>query len=102
MWDTQRRISFLVDFSDYLESNSVTSLAVCEAVETEFKENIFKGTWVKQMQFHLLNEMNRTKEKFYYEEGRSLLRFISNALNHHETLPPHVQEKIGNTKHKTE
>ncbi|MFS8020937.1 putative protein kinase IRE1 family [Helianthus anomalus] len=92
-WKSEKRVSFLRDASDRLESEDRTGSIVLVSLENEGSV-AFHGMGDVKMDPVFINEMTK-KRKYRYNKVQDLLRIMRNTINHYGTLPPDIQELLG-------
>ncbi len=87
-WDDDKRLAFLVDFSDRLELEPPSSLLVL-AVESGAAEVVGRA-WDVRLDTGLLADVNRYR-KYDTASVRDCLRILRNKRHHFHELPVEVQ-----------
>lgn len=88
-WDDERRLAFLVDFSDRLELEPADSLLVL-AVEAGGAEVVGRAGWDRRLHKALLEDGSRYR-KYDTASVRDCLRLLRNKRHHFHELPKDVQ-----------
>lgn len=92
-WDDNKKLSFLCDFSDNVETLSSDNKIVIELEKQSPK--LCKGQWDSYISQILLSELTSGKYRRYdYYSIRDCLRFIRNKKHHFHDLPANVQSEL--------
>ncbi|MFS8020940.1 putative protein kinase IRE1 family [Helianthus anomalus] len=89
-WNSEKRVSFLRDASDRLQSEDQTHSIVLASLENEGSV-AFRGRWDVKMDLVFINEMRN--RRYYSVQG--LLRIMRNTINHYGELSSNIQELLG-------
>ncbi|KAJ0818160.1 putative protein kinase IRE1 family [Helianthus annuus] len=92
-WKSKKRVSFLRDASDRLESEERTGSIVLASLENEGSVAPRKN-WNVKMDHAFINHM-KIRRGYDYYKFQDLLRIMRNTINHYGELPPDIQELLG-------
>ncbi|MFS8020943.1 putative protein kinase IRE1 family [Helianthus anomalus] len=94
-WKSEKRVSFLREASDRLESEDRTGSIVLDSLEKE-DSGAFDGSWDVKMDSDFIKGMSSGRRKPYnYDKVQALLRIMRNTISHYGTLSPDIQELLG-------
>ena len=91
-WSAQRRLEFLVDLSDRLEQEPVTSAAVL-ALEASAALVVGRGGWDRCLDPGLLQDMSKYR-KYDTQCVRDLLRVVRNKRHHYHELHQDLRSRL--------
>jgi len=91
-WSEEQGLRFLIDCSDRVEKDEVTSIHVT-AME-QHAAAVFSGRWDRGVDAGFIGTLVE-RRKYNYASLRDLLRAIRNKKNHYRELPPEVQALVG-------
>ncbi|KAM3127436.1 hypothetical protein pb186bvf_020469 [Paramecium bursaria] len=90
-WSKQKKLLFLCEFSDYLETYDVGQ--AWNAILQVKKDDVFKDTWGLYAP-----EMIRNLERKYDQTSfKQLIRYIRNSKNHYHELKDECKKVLGET-----
>ncbi|MFS8020947.1 putative protein kinase IRE1 family [Helianthus anomalus] len=94
-WKSEKRVSFLRDASDRLQSEDRTNSIVLASLEKE-RSVAFRGRWDVEMDPVFIKGMSsRRRIPYNYNKVQALLRIMRNTINHYGELPSNIQELLG-------
>ncbi|MFS8020944.1 putative non-specific serine/threonine protein kinase [Helianthus anomalus] len=89
-WKSKKRVSFLRDASDRLQSEDRTNSIVLASLEKE-RFVAFGGRWDAVIGPVFINGMCYGRKTYNYKKVQDLLRIMRNTINHYRELPPNIQ-----------
>ncbi|KAF3970774.1 hypothetical protein CMV_005550 [Castanea mollissima] len=93
-WDSEMRLSFLRDASDWVEledrENESELLNALESIAAV----ALNGKWDEKMEATFLSNIGHYR-RYKFDSIRDLLRVIRNKLNHYRELPQEIKELLG-------
>jgi len=91
-WNDLRKLNFLQDASDRLESEEDNSVLVHQL--EAHAPDIVANDWLKKLDQTLIDNLGKYR-KYRGDSIKDLLRVIRNKKHHYRDLPQNIQEKLG-------
>ncbi|XP_022015156.1 serine/threonine-protein kinase/endoribonuclease IRE1a-like [Helianthus annuus] len=94
-WDSETRMSFLKDASDWVEpKRKIPGSIVCLTLETEGCV-AFRTRWDVGMEPKFISRMEHRLKPYCYDKVLCLLRIIRNTMNHYDELDDDIKNSLG-------
>ncbi|KZS96984.1 kinase-like protein [Sistotremastrum niveocremeum HHB9708] len=93
-WSPSKRLSFLLDASDRLESSNCKPSDKLVKLLEEDSQKIVGTDWTNRLDKMLITNITKFRD---YDTGKiqDLLRVIRNKKHHYQSLPQHIKKRLG-------